>query len=195
MKHKRWIALLLTSALAAGALSVTAFASDAAETEPVSQAEEQTKTARCGHRHGQKPEKPDNAIGRQAAREAALAAAGVNAEQASKVKARLAELEDGTVVYKVHFTDGETWYSFRIDAVTGEVLSKTEKTAAEHAAEKAEKKAEKADAASEESSGRQDRGTHGRHRSGGAEAGRKAKSGAEETAEPQKQATEPAESV
>ena len=60
-------------------------------------------------------------------------------EQAGKVKTRISKLEDGTVIYKVSFTSGDLWYSYKIDAVTGEILDKTTESTAEHKAAKAER--------------------------------------------------------
>ena len=174
MKHKRWIALLLAAALAVGAMGVTAFAANSTEPEAETSTEERAAKS-CPGRHGHKERKdraaePENAIGKEAAREIALAEAGRSAEEAGRVKARVTRLEDGAVVYRVSFSSGERWYCYQIDAVSGEILDKTEEDAAAHEAAKAERKnrsGEAAEGAAEEgeAAGHGHRG--GRH-SGGA---------------------------
>ena len=83
-----------------------------------------TETASKKHgRHGRHEdvELPENAIGSEAAKEAALAEAGLSAEEVERLRACPGEL-DGTVVYKVHFYYNGQKYSYRIDAVSGEIL-------------------------------------------------------------------------
>ncbi len=148
MKHNKWIALLLSlvlafTAIGLGALAETAEGS-AQEQTAESGTEGQTEAAKddAGTRHGKhksKTAEPENAIGKQAAKDAALADANLSAEQAGKIKVRVTKMEDGTVVYRVSFTEGETWHCYKIDAVTGEILEKTTENAAEHEAAKAEK--------------------------------------------------------
>ena len=65
---------------------------------------------------------PENAIGKDAAKEAALAEAGLTAEQVEKLRARVSD-KDGTVVYRVSFRYNGQKYSFRVDPLTGEVQS------------------------------------------------------------------------
>ena len=77
---------------------------------------------------------PENAIGKDAAKAKALADAGVTEEQAGKVKARVSQLEDGTVIYKVHFSYNGQRYSYRIDAVSGDIVNKTVEPVTEDAA-------------------------------------------------------------
>lgn len=142
MKHKRWIALLLAAVLTVGAMSVTAFAAENTEPEAETTTEgSAAKPCRGKHSHKNKVAEPENAVGKDVAKETALADAGVSAEDVGKVKARVTKLEDGTVVYRVSFTSGELWYRYKIDAVTGEILDKKTEDAAEHEAEKAEHKA------------------------------------------------------
>ena len=59
----------------------------------------------------------------------ALSDAGVTAEQAGKVKARLSQLDDGTVIYKVSFTCDGQKYSYQIGAVSGEIVDKSAEAA------------------------------------------------------------------
>ena len=141
MKQKRWIALLLAAALAVGAMSVTAFAAKSTESEAETSTEEMAETpCRGRHGHREKVAEPENAVGKDAARETALADAGLSAEDVGKVKARVTKLEDGTVVYRVSFTSGELWHCYKIDALTGEILDKTTEDAAAHEAAKAERR-------------------------------------------------------
>ena len=65
---------------------------------------------------------PEGAIGKDAAKEIALADAGIEAE--GKVLARYKE-EDGAGFYKVKFKSGGQTFRYRIDAMTGAVLEKT----------------------------------------------------------------------
>lgn len=63
-----------------------------------------------------------NYIGEQAAQDAALAHAGVNAQNVSFVRTHL-DFDNGRWEYEVEFYDQGTEYDYSIDAVTGEVLS------------------------------------------------------------------------
>lgn len=141
MKHKRWIALLLAAVLAVGAMSVTAFAAENTEPEAETTTEgSAAKPCRGKHSHKNKVAEPENAVGKDVAKETALADAGVSAEDVGKVKARVTKLEDGTVVYRVSFSSGDLWYRYKIDAVTGEILDKATEDAAAHETAKAERK-------------------------------------------------------
>ncbi len=148
MKHNKWIALLLSLVLAFTAIGLGALAETAegsaqeqtAESGTDSQTEAAKDDAKTAHgKHKSKTAEPENAVGKQAAKDAALADANLSAEQAGKIKARVTKMEDGTVVYRVSFTEGETRHCYKIDAVTGEILEKTTENAAEHEAAKAEK--------------------------------------------------------
>ena len=63
-----------------------------------------------------------NYIGDQAAQEAALAHAGVSAQNVSFVRTKL-DFDNGRWEYEVEFYDQGTEYDYSIDAVTGEVLA------------------------------------------------------------------------
>ena len=97
-----------------------------------------TKSGR--HEKKQKAAEPENAIGKEAAKAAALKDAGIAAENVDKIRSRVSKLEDGTVVYKVSFTAGEVYYAYQINALTGEVVDKSQQSAEEHAAAKIQKK-------------------------------------------------------
>lgn len=71
---------------------------------------------------GSKTAEPEGVIGKDAAKEAALADAGTQAE--GHVRGRYAE-KDGTGIYKVTFEAGGQKYKYRIDAMTGEILDKS----------------------------------------------------------------------
>ena len=73
-------------------------------------------------RSGSKMAEPEGAIGKDAAKEAALADAGTQAE--GHVRGRYTE-KDGTGIYKVTFKAGGQKYKYRIDAMTGEILEKS----------------------------------------------------------------------
>ncbi len=151
MKSKALAAFALASVLSVSALAPAALAAPpTAETgAETTVQQEQTGRSRGRHGSGQQAAEPENAIGKDAAKEKALADAGVTAEQAGKVKARVSQLEDGTAVYRVRFTaDGQT-YSYQINAVTGAVVGKSSEAVTE--------------STPSESGGR---GRHGRERDG-----------------------------
>ena len=83
----------------------------------------ETRTAQ--KKHGKKALKnaePEGVIGKDAAKEVALADTGAEAE--GHVRGRYTE-KDGTGFYKVTFKAGGQKYKYRIDAVTGEILDKS----------------------------------------------------------------------
>lgn len=170
MKHKKMIALLLAAVLTVGAMSVTAFAAERTEPEAETTTEgSAAKPCRGKHGHRDKDAEPENAVGKDAARETALADAGVTADDVGKVKARVTQLEDGTVVYRVSFTAGDLWYRYKIDAVTGEILDKTTEDAAAHEAAKAARR-EQGDKSAETSEEETETANRG-HRHGGGKRG------------------------
>ena len=76
-------------------------------------------------KHGKSSSKtaePEGVIGKDVAKEAALADAGTQAE--GHVRGRYAE-KDGVGIYKVTFKAGGQRYKYRIDAMTGEILEKS----------------------------------------------------------------------
>ena len=142
MKHK----LILAASLAA-ILSVSAFATSvSAATTSNNQAAVESSTENNQKRGQTKKEKvaePENAIGKDKAKAAALKEAGITEDKAEKIKTRVTKLDDGTVVYKVGFTSGDKYYSVKINALTGAVVDKTEQSAEEHEASKPHGKSEK----------------------------------------------------
>ena len=135
MKTKRILALLLAvlcvCSLASGALAAETDARSqatqkrGAELAPDTEAaqDSEAQSAPRAKKGGKKQEaaEPENAIGKDAAKEKALSDAGLSAEQVEKVRARVSE-SDGPAVYKVHFTYEGQRYSYRIDALSGEIL-------------------------------------------------------------------------
>ena len=97
------------------------------------------------HDHGKSEKKekvaePENAIGKEKAKTAALKEAGITEDKVEKIKARVTKLDDGTVVYKVSFTYGDKYYSIKINALTGAVAEKKVQSAEEHASLKTHSK-------------------------------------------------------
>ncbi len=135
MKHKKMIALVMAVAVSASAFAVSAFAktADSANQEASAQqaqgAEQQGK-----HSKKEKVAEPENAVGKDAAKQAALKDAGLAEDAVEKLKARVSAAEDSTMIYKVHFTANDTWYSYKIDALSGKILDKQTQTAEEHEA-------------------------------------------------------------
>jgi len=85
-------------------------------------ASESGTTKRKPGKRGSKTAEPEGVIGKDAAKEAALADAGAEAE--GHVRGRYTE-KDGTGIYKVTFKAGGQRYKYRIDAMTGEILEKS----------------------------------------------------------------------
>lgn len=146
MKHRGILAFGLAAVLSVSALSLSAFAEAPEVGSDTAVAAEETQTAHPRRKHVARPEngtkaatgeeaggrgkhggkqeiaEPENAVGKDAAKEAALAAVGVTAEQAGKLRVHVAQLDDGTVVYQLRFhCDGQRYF-VRIDATTGAVL-------------------------------------------------------------------------
>ena len=144
MKVRRIVSLLLAvlciCTLASGALAADVDAQSqatekrSAQLAPDSEAaqDSEAQSATRSKKGGKKQEaaEPENAIGKGAAKVIALADAGLSAEQVEKVRARVSE-SDGTAVYKVHFTYEGQRYSYRIDALSGEILDQKVSDASE----------------------------------------------------------------
>ena len=112
MKHKKILALAVILALCVSAVSMTAFAKSSDEMNPSTTVEASAESEKQGrHCKKEKVAEPENAIGKDAAKAAALKDAGLTADSVEKVKAHVSKSEDGTVIYKVHFTANDTWYS------------------------------------------------------------------------------------
>ena len=74
-----------------------------------------------------KAQEPEDAIGKDAAKQAALSAAGLSADQVTKLKARYSESGE-TPAYRVSFRYEGSKYSYRIDPQTGAVLEQNSET-------------------------------------------------------------------
>ena len=131
MKSKGILAMALVGVLSVSAIAPSALAATSGVIN-----KEETTAQETVERHGkrekhEKAVEPENSIGKDAAKTAALADAGLTAEQTGKVKSRVSQLDDGTVIYKVSFTFDGQKYSYQIDAMTGKVLDKSTEDATE----------------------------------------------------------------
>ena len=99
--------------------------------ENVEKTETDTQTTETKkHSNGKKQKKketaePENAIGKDAAKQKVLVDAGFTADQIKKIKARVSTTEDGTVIYKVSFVFEGQKYSYQINALTGTIINKS----------------------------------------------------------------------
>ncbi len=123
MKKKAITAFMLASILSVSAMTTTVLAAPAAESSTETTQEDQKSEKRT--KHCEEAAEPENAIGRDAAKEKALSDAGVTEDQAGRVMAHVSTLDDGTVIYKVHFICDETYYSYQINAVSGAIVDKS----------------------------------------------------------------------
>ena len=89
------------------------------------QTTETQKHSKCKREKKQETAEPENAIGKDAAKEKALTDARLSANQIKKIKARVSSAEDGTVIYKVGFVFEGQKCSYQIDALTGAIISKS----------------------------------------------------------------------
>ena len=93
--------------------------------KPEESADSTTENGRTNQKHGKKDRKvtePEGTIGKDAAEEAALTDAGVQAER--RVHGWYTE-QNGVGVYKITFKAGGQRYKYRIDATTGKILNKS----------------------------------------------------------------------
>ena len=142
MKHKFILAASLAAILSVSAFTTTASAATTSNTQAaVESSTVNTQKSEKGKK--EKVAEPENAIGKDKAKAAALKETGITEDKAEKIKARVTKLEDGTVVYKVGFTSGDQYYSVKINALTGAVVDKTVQSAEEHEALKPHGKHEK----------------------------------------------------
>ena len=114
-------AIALTVLLAVGVFTTSALAS--ANTEDAERTQIAETVERSGrHRRPNEAEEPENAIGKEAAKSIALSDAGVTADEVERLRSIVAEC-DGVTVYKVRFRCGGLRYSYRINALTGEIVN------------------------------------------------------------------------
>lgn len=100
----------------AGIQAASQTSGNAASQKTTAQSNSTAQTANQGSTAQQ-----NNYIGEQAAQDAALAHAGVSAQNVSFVRTKL-DFDNGRWQYEVEFYDQGTEYDYSIDAVTGEVL-------------------------------------------------------------------------
>ena len=123
---KKWIAAGLASLMSMSLMAMPILAegeqdttTGSTKTTDVARSEKKARPAKK-----EKVAEPENAIGKASAKEKALADAGLTLEQVGKVRSRVSTLEDGTIVYKVRFTYDGQKYSYKINALTGELVDK-----------------------------------------------------------------------
>ena len=104
--------------------------------------EHEASKPKSKHDKKEKVAEPENAIGKDKAKAAALKEVGISEDKAEKIKSRVTKLEDGTVVYKVSFTSGDKYYSIKVNALNGAVAEKKEQSAEEHASLKTHSKSD-----------------------------------------------------
>ena len=142
MKHKFIIAASLAALMSVSAFATTAYA--ATNNEQTAVTESSSDTAQKSKRgKKEKISEPENAIGKDKAKAAALKDAGIAEDKVEKIRSRVTKLEDGTVVYKVGITYGDKYYSYKINALTGAVADKSKQSVEEHEASKPKSKHEK----------------------------------------------------
>ena len=128
---KKWIAAGLASLMSMSLMAMPILAEG--EQDTTTGSTKTTDVARSGKKakpvKKEKVAEPENAIGKASAKEKALADAGLTLEQVGKVRSRVSTLEDGTIVYKVRFTYDGQKYSYKINALTGELVDKTTEAA------------------------------------------------------------------
>lgn len=128
MKIKAIAALAMAALLSITVMPMSALATNASTDSAQTVQKEHTKKKRSD---AEKISEPDGAIGKDAAEAKALADAGVNEEQAGKVKVRISKLDDQTVIYKVHFIFDGKCYEYKINATNGSIVDKSTKEASE----------------------------------------------------------------
>ena len=117
-------ALILSLAVVM-ALLVTVNPVSAEENTDDTKTVETQRHSKSKRKRKQETAEPENAIGKDAAKEKALTDAGLSTDQIKRIKARVSSTEDGTVIYKVGFVFEGQKYSYQIDALTGAIISKS----------------------------------------------------------------------
>ena len=136
MKRRIVIAAALAALMSASALGTTAFAKTENNSQISTTQTTEQKSNRQGHGKKEKVAEPENAIGKDKAKAAAIKDAGVSEDKVDKARAFVTKLDDGTVVYRVSLKVGDKYYIYKINALTGKVADKRTETAEEHAANK-----------------------------------------------------------
>lgn len=126
MQMKKLISVGLVSILALTSVSMPILAEDL-----------NVDTKEVENKHGKKKRSkedvslPENAISKDEAKEKALGDANLTKDQVDKLRSRVTSLQDGTVIYKVSFIYENHKYSYQIDAVSGNIINKTNKEVTE----------------------------------------------------------------
>ena len=98
MKHKFIIAAALAVLMSVSAFATTAYAATSNNQAAVTESSSDTaKNSKQGKK--EKVDEPENAIGKDKAKAAALKDAGIAADKVEKIRSRVTKLDDGTVVY------------------------------------------------------------------------------------------------
>lgn len=132
MKRRIIIAAGLAALMSASVMGTTALAKTTSVTGNTTASTSSQKSNEKTHAKPEKISEPENAIGKDKAKAAALKAAGISESKVDKVKTFVVKLDDGTIAYRVSFTYGEKYYAYKINALTGKVADKKEMTAEEH---------------------------------------------------------------
>ena len=124
--------------MSSSVLGTTALAETTNNSQTTATQSAEQESGRHGHGKMEKVAEPENAISKDKAKEAALKDAGISSDKVDKIRSFVIKLDDGTVVYRVSFKSGEKYYTYKINALTGNVADKKEQTADEHEASKKE---------------------------------------------------------
>ena len=128
------IIIIALAVITAVSVAIPVFAATADNSTPQTSDTAEKPSKNCGQHKKEKVAEPENAVGQEAAEAAALKDAGIAADTVEKIRTRVSQLDDGTVVYKVGFTAGDKYYSYKINALTGAVAQRSEMSAEEHKA-------------------------------------------------------------
>ena len=138
MKRRIFIAAALAALMSTSVLGTTALAKTTNDNQTTATQSDTQKSGCHGHGKREQVTEPENAIGKEKAKDLALKDAGVSADKVDKARSFVTKLDDGTVVYRVSFKVGEKYYTYKINALTGKVADKKTETAEEHEASKKE---------------------------------------------------------
>ena len=136
MKRRIIIAAVLAALMSASALGTTALAKTTDKTQTTTSQSEQQKSSSQKREKKEKVSEPDNAIGKDKAKAAAIKDAGLSESKVEKAHTFIVKLDNGAVAYRVSLKVVEKYYIYKINATTGKVEDKRCETAEEHEANK-----------------------------------------------------------
>lgn len=136
MKRRIVTAAALAALMSASVFGTNALAATSNNSQTTTTQSSEQKSGCQEHGKKEKVAEPENAIGKDKAKAAALKDAGISESKAEKVHTFVIKLDDGTVVYRVSFKVGEKYYIYKINALTGKVADKRTETSEEHEANK-----------------------------------------------------------